>query len=258
MLPFFRFAILCLMITIIILTKDNQETIKKTLDSVQSFSEVLLIDTGSNDNTLAIAGQYPNVKIYKKSFTSFGSLRNEVAKLASNEWICPIDSDEIMSKELIDEIKHTPLNENCVYSFLRVNYLNGKEIRSTSWYPEYVSRLYHRDRCCFSDSFVHETLLTSGMEIYHLRSPLFHFPYRSFDDFLKKMELYTTLFADQYRHKKSSSLGKALFHSFFAFFKNYILKKGFLGGKEGLIISLYNGHTTFYKYLKLWERNQKS
>ena len=71
------------------------------------------------------------------------------------------------------------------------------------------------------------------------------------------MQLYSSLFAEQYQHKKSSSLTKALLHAFFAFFKNYILKKGFLGGEEGLIISLYNGHTAFYKYLKLWERNQK-
>ncbi len=245
------------MISIVLLAKDNQETIKKTLDSLKSFAEVLVIDTGSKDKTLEIALQYPNVKIHHAHLSSFGHLRNEAAELAAYDWVFHVDSDEELSDDLICEIQNAKMDETRVYAFPRLNFFNGKAIRFSSWYPEHVVRLYHRKKCRFCTSHVHESLLSSNTTVHYFHSPLYHTPYRSFDDFLKKMQLYSSLFAEQYQHKKSSSLTKALLHAFFAFFKNYILKKGFLGGEEGLIISLYNGHTAFYKYLKLWERNQK-
>ncbi len=246
------------MISAVLLTKDNQETLKKTLDSLVSFAEVVIVDTGSKDKTLVIASRYPNVKVYQTPFTSFGALRNKAASFASYDWICAVDSDEELSEKLICEIQATSLDENNVYAFPRLNFFNGKEIRFSSWYPEEVVRLYHRKKCSFSDSLVHETLLFSHLRLERFHSPLYHTPYRSFEDFLQKMQLYSSLFAKQHQHKKKSSLTRALLHAFFAFFKSYFLKKGFLGGKEGLIISIYNCHTAFYKYLKLWERNQKS
>ena len=89
-----------------------------------------------------------------------------------------------------------------------------------------------------------------------LKGRCFHTPYRSIDSLLAKMQLYTTLFAEQ-NEGRSSSVGKALWKGFAAFLKNYLFKRGFLDGKEGLIISLYNAHTTYYKYLKLAYQNLK-
>jgi hypothetical protein len=88
-----------------------------------------------------------------------------------------------------------------------------------------------------------------------LKGKLLHTPYRSIDHFLAKMQIYSTLFAEQNAGKKRSSFATAVFHSMAAFFKNYFLKRGFLNGKEGFIISLYNAQTTYYKYLKLAWRN---
>jgi hypothetical protein len=99
--------------------------------------------------------------------------------------------------------------------------------------------------------------MTPGMKVHTLSSPMIHTPYRSMKDFLAKMQSYSTLFAEQHKGKKSSSLPKAIAHGSFAFLKSYLLKKGLLDGKEGFIISLYNGHTAFYKYMKLLELNRK-
>ncbi len=89
------------------------------------------------------------------------------------------------------------------------------------------------------------------------KSPLVHYSYESISDFLQKMQSYSTLFAKQNCGKKSSSPFKAITHGFFAFFKSYIIKRGILGGYEGFVISAYNGHTAFYKYLKLYEANNR-
>ena len=246
------------MISVTVLTKNCQDTLEATLDSLKKFSEVLVYDSGSTDRTLEIAASYPNVKIVKGIFNGFGPTHNTASSQAKYDWILSIDSDEVLTPELSEEIFQLQLNLNYVYQIERKNYYNGKWVRwGGGWYPDPVLRLYHRKSTCFSDHAVHEKLLCEGLQIYPLASPLLHTPYRSMEDFLHKMQTYSTLFAQQNKGKKDASIFKAVAHGLFAFLKSYLLKRGFLGGKEGFIISTYNGHTAFYKYLKLTELNRK-
>lgn len=248
----------CLSISVTVLAKNCQETLAATLASLHRFSEVLLFDSGSSDATLKIAGQFPNVRIIQGNFIGFGPTHNTASSLASHDWILSIDSDEVLSEELSEEILQLSLNPAYVYQIQRHNYFNGKWIRwCGGWYPDPVIRLYNRKATCFSEDAVHEKILSSHLSVIPLASPLFHTPYRSMRDFLNKMQTYSLLFAEQHAGKKKGSMSKALFHGWFAFFKSYFLKRGFLGGKEGWIISIYNGHTAFYKYLMLMEANRK-
>lgn len=241
------------MISVTILTKNSEETLRKTLESTKNFSEVLVLDTGSIDGTLKIAGEFPNVRIVNSPFLGFGPTHNLASSMAQYDWILSLDSDEILSPGLIDEILNLQLQSNCVYSFLRHNYFNGKHIKwCGGWHPDPVVRLYHRNHTRFTDDAVHEKVIVQGSLI-PLKNHADHYPYRRMSDFLSKMQNYTTLFAQQHQ-KKKGSLFKAIAHGWFAFFKSYILKRGFLGGREGFIISVYNCHTAFYKYLKLEER----
>lgn len=243
------------MISVTLLTKNSEQTLAATLESLRSFAEVLVYDTGSSDTTLSIAGTFPNVRIVNGVFTGFGPTHNTASDLASHDWILSIDSDEILSPELIEEIGNLRLDSPAVYQLQRHNFFNGKWIRwCGGWYPDPVIRLYNRKQTRFTEDAVHEKILSQGMRIIPLSSPLLHTPYRSIDDLLAKMQLYSTLFAEQNRMKKRSSLLQALIHGHAAFLKSYFFKRGFLGGAEGLIISLYNGHTAFYKYLKLYEK----
>lgn len=242
------------MFSVCILTKNSAATLKSTLDSTSSFPEVLILDNGSTDETLLIAKSYPNVKIHHSPFIGFGPLRNDLAQLASYDWILSLDSDEVLSSELIEELQTLSLDSHLTYQIRRYNYYRGKRIIGCGWDPEWVARLYHRQKVRFSDSQVHESLIVSQLK--RLSFPLFHTPYRTTSDFLAKMEHYSTLFAEQNRGKKKSSFGKAISHALFAFFRSYILRKGFLCGKEGFAISLYNANTTFYKYIKLAEANE--
>lgn len=244
------------MITATILTKNCQETLGKTLDSLKDFPEVIVYDSGSTDQTLSVAAAYPNVKIINGFFDGFGPTHNRASSQASHDWILSIDSDEVLTPDLSSEILSLGLDPSAVYQIDRRNFYNGKWIRSCGgWHPDPVLRLYHRKTTRFTDDAVHEkVILSKEMKKVSLSSPLLHTPYRSMEDFLFKMQSYSTLFAEQNHGKKSSSLLKAIFHGSFAFFKSYFLKRGVLSGKEGFIISIYNGHTAFYKYLKLNEK----
>ncbi|NGX63912.1 MAG: putative glycosyltransferase EpsH [Candidatus Anoxychlamydiales bacterium] len=245
------------MISIVMLCKNSSETLKKVLDSAKSFDEIIIIDTGSTDDSLEIAKNFKNVKIFTKEFTGFGPLRNEGAKLAKNDWILALDSDEEITKELQDEMLSTKLDENFIYGFHFLNFFNGKLIKCCGWYPEKHIRLYNRQKTSFSNSLVHEKIVQKDLLLKYFENHVKHTPYRKIDDFLQKMSKYSTLFATQNKNKKKSSVMKAIVHGFFAFFKSYFLKKGFLAKKEGFIISIYNANTAFYKYLKLFEINQK-
>jgi len=240
------------MISVTVLTKNAAETLQSTLESLVDFVEVLILDTGSTDSTLAIAERFSNVRIVTEPFHGFGPTHNRASQLAKYDWILSIDSDEILSPELSGQILSCPLDQGSVYSLDRHNYFNGKWIKyCAGWYPDRIVRLYHRSATRFSDAAVHERILSESLRVVPLKGALLHTPYRSIDAFLTKMQTYSTLFAEENRGKKTSSMGKALGHAFAAFFKNYVLKKGFLGAKEGLIISLYNAQITYYKYLKL-------
>jgi glycosyltransferase involved in cell wall biosynthesis len=245
------------MISVCILTKNAASTLEKTLQSTLLFSEVLLLDNGSTDASCDIAARFSNVKICTSPFLGFGPLRNKAAFLAKNDWILALDSDEILSLPLQEEIASLPLQKNCIYSVHRHNFYNGKHIRGCGWHPERIVRLYHREMTNYSDAKVHEAIVEKDLKKIQLRHPIYHTPYKSTSDFLLKMERYSTLFAEQYQKKKKASLAIALRHAIFAFFRSYFLRKGWSDGKEGFLISFYNANTCFYKYIKLKELNEK-
>lgn len=245
------------MITVCILTKNAEASLRATLEAARDFPEVVLLDNGSTDGTLPLARQFCNVKVAEAPFSGFGALRNQAARLASNDWIFALDSDEVPAPDLFERLCAVGLDPACAYSLPRHNYYNGKRIRGCGWGNERVVRIYHRKTARFLETFVHESLDLGSVKIVPLPSPLLHTPYRSTADFLRKMEHYSTLFADQHKGKKRSSFGKALRHGAAAFLRSYVLKGGCFSGSEGFTISLYNANTAFYKYLKLAEANSE-
>ncbi|NGX42706.1 MAG: putative glycosyltransferase EpsH [Chlamydiae bacterium] len=245
------------MISVTILTKNSPKYLQEVLSALKSFDEVVIYDNGSTDETLSIAEKFSNVTIYKEKFVGFGPTHNNASAVAKHDWILSVDSDEVVTPEMANEILQTPLDEDCVYSFPRNNFFNGKFIKWCGWYPDRRVRLYNRKHTHFSDAQVHEGVVIDNLKHISLKGPLKHYSYASIAEFLEKMQLYSDLFAKQNVGRKSSSLLKAISHGVIAFLKSYLLKRGFLGGYEGFVISLYNGHTAYYKYLKLHEANKK-
>jgi glycosyltransferase involved in cell wall biosynthesis len=243
------------MISVTILTKNSSKYLRQVLEALVDFDEVLLFDNGSTDSTFQIASEFSNVKVHRGKFEGFGPTHNRASSFAKNDWILSIDSDEVVSKEMAEAISRIELNPKCVYSFPRHNYFNDRWIRWCGWYPDRQVRLYHRGKTSFTDAQVHEAIVTDSMELVNIDAPIIHYSYESIEDFLTKMQSYSTLFAKQNCGKKKSSPFKAVSHGIFAFLKSYILKKGICGGYEGFVISSYNAHTAFYKYIKLYEAN---
>lgn len=244
------------MITVTILTKNSERYLAQVLRPLQPFPEVIILDTGSTDNTLEIARSFPNVIVHESLFEGFGPTHNIASSLAKYDWILSLDSDEVMTDSLQQEILALPLDPHCVYSLWRKNYYRGRHIRGCGWFPDRVVRLYHRSATRFCNALVHESVITTGLKVTPLVFPVIHYPYDSISSFLKKMDTYTDLYADQKEGKKAS-LFTALGHGLFAFFKSYFLQRGFLLGAEGFEVAWYSMNCSFYKYAKLAERRRR-
>ena len=243
-------------ISVTVLTKNSQKYLKEVLQALVSFDEVVICDTGSQDQTIEIAKQFSNVTVYERHFIGFGPTHNIASSLSRNDWILSIDSDEVVTPKLSNEIRSQTLKKGHVYSFPRHNEYRGKWIKWCGWYPDRQIRIYNKRETAFTPAQVHESIISTDMTHVKLEAPLRHYSFAEVSDFISKMQSYSDLFARQYQGKRKSSFATALWHGFFAFFKSYILKRGFLGGQEGYEISFYNGSTAFYKYLKLAEANR--
>jgi len=245
-------------ISVTILTKNSRKHLPACLQALQRFPEIIILDNGSTDDTLALAAGFPNVRIVESPFIGFGPLKNLAAQHASYTWILSIDSDEILSQELADEILLLDLSDTQkVYRFLRHNFYGRRHIKACGWDKDYVLRLYNKEVTRFADLPVHEYIQTQGLQVQQLNGTLDHFSFDSISQLLDKLNQYTTLFAKENRFRKSSSPAKSYFKWAFSFFRNYVLQRGFLYGYEGLAIAFSNANGTFYKYMKLHEENQR-
>ena len=247
------------MISVTIITKNCEKHIYHCLSSVKNFDEVVILDNGSEDQTLEIASKFPNVKIYKSKWIGFGALKNLAAKYAKNNWILNIDGDEVLSPSLAQEVLSLKLENNHIYKIRYENHYGQRLIKGCGWKNRKVKRLYTKSFTSFDEHQIHEGVIEKPHStIIHLNYPIRHYPCSSIDELIQKMQLYSSLFAKEYKGLRQSSPFKAVIRSSFTFFKNYILQRGFLDGYEGLVISFYNAGTVFCKYIKLYEKNKEN
>ena len=242
-----------------ILTKNSAARLDEVLRSLAWCDEVVVLDTGSTDGTLALASRHPNVVAHRLAgpFPGFGRAHRHAVALARHDWILSIDSDEVVSSELAAEIAALPLDARTVYTLPFHNFFNGRFITSCGWYPDRHERLFNRTVTNFCVSEVHERVGTAQLSVRNLRHAVRHYSYESTDDFLRKMRAYSQLFATQHAGRKSSGPLKAVARSAWTFAKSYLLQRGFLQGREGLVISAYKAQTVFWKYLLLHEANRR-
>ena len=244
-------------ISAVILTKNSEALLARVIESLAWCDEILVFDTGSTDATLAIAASLAGVTLHRLQgpFPGFGRARRQAVALARHDWILSIDSDEIVSAALRDEIRQLPLDPRSVYTIPFRNYLNGKHITTCGWSPDRHERLFNRRATNFCTSEVHERVDTSALTCVGLRHPIEHYSYRSLGDFLRKMPPYARLFAEQHAGRRRAGPLIAVTRSGWAFLKSYVLERGVLQGAEGLVISTYKAQTVFWKYLALHEAN---
>lgn len=245
-------------ISCIMIVKDEERNIKACLDSLAWADEIIVVDSGSVDRTAEICAENPKVKLYQRPWKGFGQQKNMALSLASSDWVFSIDADERVSPELASEILGVVAKASFdAYAVKRKNIYRGAWVRRSGWWPDEVLRLFKRDKAKFSDRIVHEALEYNGPSGV-FQNPLEHHSYEAAGDFIRRVDRYSSLGASQLhaRGKKASTLN-ILARTVLAFIRSYILKKGFLEGRTGLLIAFSTAEVTFYKYMKLSEIDEK-
>ena len=243
-------------ISCVIIVKNAEKTIKNTLDSVKSFTDIILYSNNSTDKTNEIAKQYTNVRLIKGDFIGFGPTKNRAATFATNDWIFSLDADEVLTQELIENLQTIQLDNNNVYIINRTNFYKDTQVKYC-WGNDKIIRLYNKRVTAFTDKEVHEEVLKDNLHTDFIDGDMQHFPYSSISEFIIKADRYSTLFAQNNAGKKSSSPLKALLNAKYSFIKTYIFKQGFRDGYVGLVIAFSHMVTNFYKYIKLYELNKE-
>lgn len=248
------------MLSVIIITKNEESHIEKCLESVKWADEIIVLDSGSTDKTVEICQQV-TPHVFETDWQGFGIQKQRALNKATSNWVLSIDADEIVTRELRTEIEQS-ISHNQYDAFLlpRLSNYCGQPIKHGGWYPDYILRLFRRELGEVSNAIVHEKIIVNG-NIGKLKTPILHDSYKDFAEVLRKMDSYSTLGAQLLHEKEGvkSSLSKAILKGFWTFFRTYILKRGFLDGTHGFMLAIYNGETTYYKYLKLWElRNENN
>ena len=239
----------------VLIAQNEEKTIVDALASVSFCDEVVLVDSGSRDATREIAAAAGARVVQNAPWPGFVAQRDFAVRAARHEWVLALDADERVGASLREEIRG--LRESgfaCAgYRIPRVAYYLGRWIRGTDWYPDWQVRLFDRTRAAWQGDLVHESVGVHG-PVGRLHGELEHHPYADIADHLRKIDSYTTLWAQQAKASgRSSNVVDMTAGASWAFFRNYVLKRGFLLGSAGFIISVLNTYYTFVKLAKLRE-----
>lgn len=243
-------------LSIALITFNEVARLPACLASVAFADEVVVVDNGSTDGTVELARSLGARVLQTPDWPGFGPQKNRAVDMATGEWVLSIDADEQVTPELRAQILATIAKggaDGCVaYNISRRSSYCGQYMRHSGWYPDRVLRLFRRGHARFSDHAVHESLHADG-PVGLLEGDLLHQSFADFESVLDKVNRYSSASAKALAARgKRGSLGKALAHGWWAFFRTYVLKRGFLDGQLGLALAISNAEGTYYRYLKLW------
>ncbi len=242
-------------LSVIVITKNEQDSLLKCLQSVSWAQEWIVVDSGSTDQTVKIAQNFGARVIQTSKWPGFGPQKNYALSLATSDWILSLDADESLSPDLSLELQLFLCEPKAIHGgiFPRESSFSGVVLRHGGWWPDPVVRLVKRHGGQFSSDIVHERLLIDG-PLYRFSHPIFHATYENFSEALSKANHYSSLGAQQaYAQGKRSSFIQALLRASWAFWRTLIWRKSFLDGSMGWLLACYNSYTTFSRYIKLWE-----
>jgi len=241
-------------LSVTVITRNEAADIAAALDSVAWADEIVVVDSHSTDDTVAIARARARQGIVR-DWPGYAAQKNFAASVASHDWILSLDADERVTPELGKEIRALlAASPSCqAYRVPRVTWHLGRWIRSTDWYPDHQLRLYDRRAAKWTGQYVHEAVTVDGA-IGTLKGELLHYAYRDVTDHLETIDRYTTLAARQmYENGRRVDALALAAHGPLAFLRNYVARGGFRDGSVGLIVSSMNAYYVFLKYAKLWE-----
>jgi glycosyltransferase involved in cell wall biosynthesis len=239
-------------ISVIVITKNEAASIARCLESVKWADEIVVLDSGSTDDTVSICREFtPHVHL--TDWPGFGPQKNRALERASGDWVLSLDADEWVTPALRDQIERAMAQPHGASAFRlpRLSSFCGRFMRHSGWWPDHVVRLFRRGAATFSDDAVHERVIVDG-KTGTLQEPLMHETFVDLDELLAKMNNYSTLSAqDMQRDGKRSGLAMAVARAAWAFVRTYFLRGGFLDGREGFMLAVATAESTYYRYVKL-------
>lgn len=246
-------------ISTIIICKDNESYIRNCLESIDWTEEVVAVDSGSADNTLEILKE-KGARTFYREWEGFRKQKEYAMNLASYDWILEIDTDELLSVDLIEEIRNIPPRDWSRYSCFempRLTYFQNKPVYHCGWYPDHKPRLYNRKSGNWVGITIHEHFQTGGLKK-KLHSLLIHRPPWDLTSFLKRTVEYAIINASDYHQKgRKSSIFDLTIRPFYTFLYKYFIRKGFLDGYAGLLICTAESFGVFVKYHRLMQLNSR-
>ncbi|HEY1730302.1 MAG TPA: glycosyltransferase family 2 protein [Terriglobales bacterium] len=251
----------CLSLSVVIITLNEEANLARTLTSVSWADEIIVLDSGSTDRTREVAESF-HAKCFCESWKGFAAQKNSALEKASGDWILSLDADEEVEPLLAQEIKQTLANSPSAAGFWipRRNFFLGRWIRRGGFYPDFKLRLFRRGAGSFEDRLVHEDLRVQGSTA-KLKNHLLHHAYPTLDSYLEHMNRYSSLGAQMVTARDGRagfSFVDIVIRPRLTFFYNYVLRGGFLDGREGLLLHLYHAGYVSWKYAKAWERRRGS
>jgi glycosyltransferase involved in cell wall biosynthesis len=247
-------------LSVVVITQNEEANIGRTLASVQPLTqaggETIVVDCGSTDGTVGIA-QALGAKVFLEDWKGFAAQKNSAIAKASCDWVLSLDADEVVTEDLraeIEQVLASPDTEINGYWVPRMNYILGRWIRHGGFWPDPKLRLFRLGTGRFVDRPVHETIQIDG-ELGHLIEPIFHEAYPTISSYIEHMNRYSSLGAELAAQKGQIrfTLLNILLRPLGTFIYNYVIRGGFLDGREGLLLHLYHAVYVSWKYAKAWE-----
>jgi len=251
-------------LSVAIVTLNEEATLARTLASVAWAEEIVVVDSGSTDRTIEIARSY-GARVIEREWPGFAVQKNFAITQCTGTWILSLDADEELTPELQQQIQALLASNppSDAFYLKRRNYFLGRWIKHGGFYPDAKLRLFRRGAAKFAERAVHETIAFDG-KAGTLDFDLIHHSYPTLADYIEHMNRYSSLGAEVLTAQKRTS------HSWIAFVvnvlyvpqimfqKNYILRLGFLDGREGFLLHLYHAAYTSWKYAKAWEQSRST
>ena len=241
-------------LSVLIIAHNEKDNIADAISSVSFADEVVVVDNGSDDDTGEIASKMGAKVIRSDENIGYADAKRLGIEHCAGEWILWLDADERISDELAEEIVGAVKNpENfAAFRMPRKSFFLKKWIRHCGWYPDYVLRLFLKNKARFSDDLVHEKVIVEG-EVEKFSNPIIHHTDPDIEHYLKKLNHYTTLGARQMaaQGKRVSALDIVI-RPVATFLRMFIIKLGFLDGMHGFVLSVFSAVHTMTKYAKLY------
>lgn len=248
-------------ISALVITYNEMGYIENCLDSVSFADEIIVVDSYSTDGTFEYLTNRDGVKVIQHPFENFTSQKSFALKQASNDWILFLDADEVVSKNLENEIIATVNQPDAceAYWFYRKFMFKKEHLRFSGWQTDKNHRLFRKSKAKFTDKkLVHESLEVNGTSCV-LKEKLTHYCYKNYEDYKSKMLKYGRLKAKEafYKEKRFNYFSLA-FRPLWKFFNHYIIRMGILDGKKGIIVCYLNALGVLERYRELKRLEKKN